>query len=157
MAHARELQARPEHQVVACTDDDSMHTRHGDRRLRRYRSTGQIDRRRLVRPVVAVGHVRIRVRISEIGYVSVEQRLVAVLALGAVLVFHGRMNMNQRCCKHSDQEHCTEYCHARSSHNLGMLFDTDPGVNEHASSRTVLVHRKYTVTWSRDRVIDHQS
>ena len=94
MAHAREFQARPDRGVVACTNDDSGHTGHRAPRLRRYRPTGQIDRRRFVRPVVSVGHVRTLVRISVIGYVSVEQRLVVVLALSAVLVFHGRMDMN---------------------------------------------------------------
>ncbi len=70
-----------------------------------------------------------RVRISTSGYVSVEQRLVVVLVLGTVLVFHGRMDMNQRGCKHSDQERGTEYCHANSSHKSGMLFSPDPRVN----------------------------
>ena len=78
--------------------------------------TGRIDRRRLVRPVVALGHVRTRVRISETGYVSVEQRLVVVLVVGAVLVFPGWMDMNQRGSEHSDQERYTECCHAGSSH-----------------------------------------
>ena len=137
MAHARELQARPERRVVACTDDDSRHTGHGARRLRHYRATGQVNRRSVVLPVVAVGHVRTRVRIFAIRYVSVEQRPVVVLVLGAVLVFHGRMDMNQRGCKHSDQERRTEYCYASSSHKRGMLVDPDPGVNEHACSRAV--------------------
>ncbi len=42
-----------------------------------------------------------------------------VLALGAVLVFRSRMGMNHRGCKHSDQERCTEYCYANSSHKAG--------------------------------------
>ncbi len=128
MAHARELQARPESRVVACIDDDSRHTGRGARRLRCYRATGQVDRRSVVLPVVAVGHARTRGRISATGYVSVEERLVVVLVLGAVLVFRGRMDMNHRGCKHSDQERCTQYCHASSSHKTGMLFDPVPGV-----------------------------
>jgi hypothetical protein len=47
-----------------------------------------------VRPVVAVGRVQIRSRISATAHVRVEQRLVVVLVLGAVLVFRGRMDMN---------------------------------------------------------------
>ena len=87
--------------------------------------------------MVAIGHVQTRVRISVIEYASVEQRLVAVLVLGAVLVFHGRMDMEQRCCKHSDQERSTEYCHASLSHYLGMLIGPDLGVNQisHISRR----------------------
>jgi hypothetical protein len=45
-----------------------------------------------------------------------------VVVLGAVLVFYGWMDMNQRCCKYPDQERCTEYCHASSSHNLGIYL-----------------------------------
>ncbi len=95
MAHARELQARPDRRGIACTDNYSRHTGHSVRHTRRYRPTGQIDRRSLVRPVVSLGHVRTLVRISVIRYVSVVQGRVVVLALSAVLVFHGRMDMNQ--------------------------------------------------------------
>ena len=86
--------------------------------------TGQIDRRRLVRPVVAVGHGRTRVRISAIRYVSVEQRLVLVFVVGAVLVFLGCMHMKQRRCKQSDQESSTKHRHhrANSSHKAGCYL-----------------------------------
>jgi len=91
---------------------------------------GQIDRRRLVRPMVAVGHVRTRVRTSAIRYVSVESRLVVVLVVGAVPVFLGWMDMNQRGSEHSNQERCTEYCHASLSHKTGMLYSPNPGVKK---------------------------
>ena len=89
----------------------------------------------------------------------------AVLVLGAVLVFNGRMDMNPRCCKHSGQEGCTEYCHASSSHNLGMLFGPDLGVKGFASRKLVqklggrTPHSHYTwfstnsrTGWSRPRI-----
>ena len=116
MAYAREFQARSERRVVACTDDDGRHTGRDARCLGRCRATEQIDRRRIVRPVVAVGYMWTRVRVSATGYVAVEERLVVVLVLGSVLVLHGRMDMKQRRCKHSDQECCTEDCHTSSSH-----------------------------------------
>ena len=80
--------------------------------------------------MVAVPCVQICIRISTVRYVGVEQRLVVVLVLGAMLVFRGRMDMNQRGCKHSDQEHCAEYCQANFSHEQKMLLDPDLGVND---------------------------
>ncbi len=58
------------------------------------------------------------------------------MVLGTVLVLHGRMDMNQRGCKYSDQERCTKYYHASSSHKPGMLFDRVLGVNYRGFSET---------------------
>ena len=55
-----------------------------------------------------------------------------VSVLLAVLMFHGCVQMKERCCKYSCQEGPTEYCRyrANSSHQYGMLWPRIPGVNE---------------------------
>jgi len=54
---------------------------------------------------------------------------VVVLVLRGVLMFHGSVQMKQRCCKHSDQETSTEYCYASSSHKPGMVLELTPCIN----------------------------
>ena len=60
--------------------------------------------------------VRICTVISTVKGVAVKSRLVVVLVLRSVLVFHGCVHMKKRYCKHSGQESSTEQCYASSSH-----------------------------------------
>lgn len=71
---------------------------------------------------------RICIRISTVRDVGVEKRLVVVLVLRTVLVFHGCVHMKQRRRKHSNQESSTEYRHTSLSHYREMLFDADATV-----------------------------
>ena len=56
-----------------------------------------------------------------------------VLVLRDVLMIHGCVQMNQRCCKHSDQETPTEYCYASSSHKPESLLELAPCINSPCS------------------------